>query len=178
MKKNTFAILLTMVLLVCLTAWATTKLRNVIIYNSTIQLGASGTMLTGSQGNSGIVQQAGTLSGSSVTLCTDANGNTTTSGCRFIQVINYTSGCTTNAGMSYSTCQNTMSWPVAFVGTYVPVCQGVDPNVPQGNNSEGEGPVLTIFSFNNSNITVSTQTTRSASAHFPNILCIGVGTHP
>jgi hypothetical protein len=59
-----------------------TKLRNVWV-----ELGTATNYLTGQQGNSGIVQQSGTIAGTGDNLlCTDANLNDTTTGCSPIQL--------------------------------------------------------------------------------------------
>ena len=76
-----------------------TKLRNV-----SVQLGASGTPLTGTVGNSGNVQQAGTVATGApgTPLCVDTNGNSTTTACEPILAFhNYTLG--SPVGVSAST---------------------------------------------------------------------------
>lgn len=52
-----------------------------------VKLGANGTLLTGTQGASGIVQQAGTVTGTNQPLCTDSNGNTTTTPCAVVSSV-------------------------------------------------------------------------------------------
>jgi hypothetical protein len=83
--KRTAGFLILGLLVASMGAMATTKQRNLQIVNSTIQLGASGTTLSGTVGNSGNVQEAGTIaSGAGINVCTDANSNTTTTACSSI----------------------------------------------------------------------------------------------
>jgi hypothetical protein len=59
---------------------------------------------TGGQGNSGIIQNAGTVGGSAgVTLCTDASGNTTTVGCAATPVAVFANQATSALSVAAST---------------------------------------------------------------------------
>jgi len=78
MKKK-IAGVIGFVLLFVASAYAVNKIRT-----GALQLG-SGTVLTGTQGNSGIIQQAGTISGTGI-LCADSSGNTTTVSCNSISL--------------------------------------------------------------------------------------------
>lgn len=86
--KRIFGFLMLGLLVLSMGAMATTKYRNLQIVNSTIQLGASGTTLTGTVGNSGNVQEAGSVTNGAGILCADANGNSAT--CSAIQVYSVT----------------------------------------------------------------------------------------
>lgn len=56
-----------------------TKMRNLQIVESTIQLGTSGNTLSNTQGSSGVAQEAGTVTATAgIPFCTDSGGNTTT----------------------------------------------------------------------------------------------------
>lgn len=101
---------------------ATTTLRNVFV-----KLGNNGTLLTGTVGNSGVVQQAGAV-GTSAPVCTDAGANTSTVGCGFskIQVKILTSTCST--GSAENKCTVSVTWDSAFPDTnYGITCSIVNP---------------------------------------------------
>jgi hypothetical protein len=122
---------------------AITKLRNV-----SVQLGASGTPLTGTVGNSGLVQQANSVSANSgYLLCTDGSANSnngnTACGVTLVSTGKLTSGICSTGNASPHTCGNTVSIsPTQPDTNYMPSCFGVGPSgspfiayVSKANNS-------------------------------------------
>jgi hypothetical protein len=155
-------------LLICASAWAASKTRV-----PSLQIGG-GTVLTGTQGNSGIVQQAGTTSSSpGIPFCTDANKNTTTSGCGYSQVLTAitTSVCTTS-GASYASCTTTLNWPgTGFVDSgYGVSCSGI---------TATNFPYIGAVSKSSSNVTVTIYngtSNGSMASTYAEVDCIGI--HP
>jgi hypothetical protein len=122
--KNILKSFLVVLLIVCVAeAQVIHTLRNVYI-----QLGTSGTTLTGTTGNSGSVQQAGTVSTTSGSaLCTDSAKNSTTSGCGFtlVSLGKSTSVCTTGSSAE-STCTTVVTIsPTQPDTNYIATCGGI-----------------------------------------------------
>jgi hypothetical protein len=139
------------------------------------------------QGNSGIAQLSGTMSGvSGAAVCDDGNKNTTTTGCNAgfsqIQAVTYcAAGCTvtgtpcTTTGGSFDTCTNTISWPVNFANTnYSAHCDGITP-IDGGNPTAGRVN-LQIASKGTASVIVNTVTLGAATVHWTEIDCQGI--HP
>jgi hypothetical protein len=109
------------------------------------------------------------------TVTTDASGNCIDGGVSQIIRTASAAGCNTTSG-SNSACEQTLTWSGGgFVDTaYFPVCTGRDPNAFIGQSTSNTNPVLTISTFSNTTITVSTETSRSLAAQYSVIYCIGV----
>lgn len=119
---------------------AVTRLRNV-----SIQLGSSATILTGNQGNSGIVQNAGTISGTSEGLCSDASGNTTTTTCNTTRSLIITSGICSTGGAEQKCGPISYSWAIAFPdNAYALSCMAVNPT------GSGVNPSIAVYQVSKS----------------------------
>jgi hypothetical protein len=83
----------------------------------------NGNAISAVEGNTAKVQLAGTISGTSVSLCTDANGNDTTSSCPSyllgsqVETKIISSGICTVANSAYASCGTAFTWPTAFADT-------------------------------------------------------------
>lgn len=87
-----------------------------------LQIG-SGTVLTGTRGNSAVVQESGTIVAGKL-ICADANQNTTTVGCPISTGTN-SSVCSTTTGAG-NTCTTTITiTPTQADTAYIPSCTGV-----------------------------------------------------
>lgn len=140
----------------------------------TLNGAVSGTQV---QGNSGKVQLAGTNSGTlGNTLCNDANGNATDSGCTnpVIRTALKTSSTCTTANTSYAFCSDTLTWSSAFAdANYAFSCSGEDAGISGGTP---DAPTVNVIAHSATTITVVTQTQRSQTANYTTLSCIGV--HP
>lgn len=156
----------------------TDTLTNKTLTSPVINTSVSGTALQGSDSK---LLTAGTVSGTGNTLCVDANGGATTSGCiaggfTKIQGVKKIGGCNTGGG-SNSACQDTLTWPSAFADTaYIVTCQGLTPNQFTGQSTSNQAAGLVIDSYSTTTVTVTTETFRSLAAQFSEIHCIGI--HP
>jgi len=144
--------------------------------------------VTGSalQGTDSKLLTAGTISGTGATLCTDANGGATTSGCSggsgpTIQYMTYCpSGCDvtgtpcTTGNVSYNQCSNTIAWPSSFASaSYTVSCSGVGPN--DASNAPNNGRTyLQVNSKSATSVTVITVTTGASAVSWNEIDCIGI----
>lgn len=138
---------------------------------------SSGNALSSTTGNSGVVQQAGSNSGTNgATLCNDANKNATTT-CPVVQSTTFCpSGCEQtgtpcNTGSSsFNGCDNTVNWPTNFANTnYTVVCNGVGPHDP--NNTDQGRVYLQTKSKTISSVTVTTVTLGNTNVNWLEIDC-------
>lgn len=152
-----------------------------ITANTSLTINGS-TPQTGVQGTDTNLLSAGTISGTSKILCTDANGGASTAGCptgfSSIQVVKKVGPCTPVSGSSYDACSDTLTWSGSgFPDTnYMPVCTGVQPLANGGNAATNYAPIVVIQSYTTTTITVITQQERGATNNFIEISCVGV--HP
>jgi len=145
-----------------------------VVANTSLQVGA-GTPQVGTQGTDTNLLTAGAFTGATNTaVCKDANGGATTVGCtpvKLVQFVKKTSSTCTTTASSYNTCTDVLTWPVSFGDTaYSVTCQGVNPNINEGGESES----FSINSYNASTVTVATQTQAARTAHAIELHCIGV----
>ena len=146
-----------------------------------------GTPQVATQGTDAHLMTAGTIAGGAGTsVCLDANSGLTTSGCSIgaskVQAITYCPGgcivtgtpCTTT-NSSFDTCDNTISWAVAFAdNNYSVTCNGVTP--VNGSNPTTGRVNLQIASQSTISVTVRTVTLGAAAVHWTQINCTGI--HP
>jgi len=140
---------------------------------------------TALQGTDTKLLTSGTVSGVGATLCTDANGGATTTGCSGtstqIQFMTYCpAGCDvtgtpcTTTNSSYDQCSNTISWPSSFASaSYTVTCSGVGPSDP-GNAPNNGRAYLQVNSKAAGSVTVITVTTGASAIHWSEIDCIGM----
>ena len=152
MRKTTAILVTFNLLLLAAAAWAAgrTPLRNVALINATVQLG-SGTVLTGTEGNSGTVQQAGSMTATAgLPVCSDANGNTQNGsancGISLISTGKSTGVCATS-GSSYGSCSTVVTIsPTQPDTNYIASCTGVSgsgrPYIDSVTKSTGSITVL------------------------------------
>ena len=139
------------------------------------------------QGTDNHLLSAGTVSGGAgTTVCLDANGGITTSGCTGgfsqIQVVTYcASGCSatgtpcTTGSSSFDSCSNSVPWPSAFANAnYSVTCSGVNP--VDGSNPTPGRVYLQVLSKSTLAVNVATVTLGSAAIHWTEIDCQGI--HP
>jgi hypothetical protein len=125
---------------------------------------AGSTGLTNVQGTDFSILTAGTVSGTGKSLCTDANGGATTTGCPIVPPIvrGFTycaSGCDvsgtpcTTSGSSNNSCTNTFTIPVAFADSKFAVsCSGIGPSgVPNIRGLSKSASTITITTANGTN---------------------------
>jgi hypothetical protein len=142
--------------------------------NTSFQI-ASGPLFNGTQGTDTHVLSAGTVSGTGNTLCVDANGGATTSGCTVsTKAISTgklgTSSCTP-ASSSFSTCTSVITISPAQPDTnYIPSCTGQAPGDPR-MIIEWAAPTSTTT------ITATVETMGSISAPFSDIFCSAISNH-
>ena len=161
----------------------TDTLTNKTLTSPVINGTVTGTAL---QGTDTKLLTAGTISGTGATLCTDANGGATTTGCSggsgpTIQYMTYCpSGCDvtgtpcTTTNSSYDQCSNTIAWPSSFASTnYTVSCTGVGPSDP-GNAPNNGRAYLQVNSKATNLVTVITVTTGASAVHWSEIDCIGI----
>jgi hypothetical protein len=148
---------------------------------------AGGTPQVATQGSDNHLMTAGTVSGAAGTnVCLDANGGLTTSSCGIgaskIQAATYCAGgctvtgtpCTTGSS-SFDTCDNSISWPVAFAdANYSVTCTGV--TAVDGSNPTTGRVNLQIASQSTISVTVRTVTLGASAVHWTQFNCTGV--HP
>lgn len=123
---------------------------------------------TGIQGSDPKLLTSGPLSGVGSTLCLDAKGGATTSGCAATTVKVARSGpsCTTG-GHSYSSCTSTLIWPVPFLdANYSVTCTGIGPSNPRAG--------ITVAERSAANVVVNVVTYGSVAVSFSEIDCTGV----
>ena len=148
---------------------------------------AGGTPQVATQGSDNHLMTSGTVSGAAGTnVCLDANGGLTTSSCGIgaskIQAATYCAGgctvtgtpCTTGSS-SFDTCDNSISWPVAFAdANYSVTCTGV--TAVDGSNPTTGRVNLQIASQSTISVTVRTVTLGASAVHWTQFNCTGV--HP
>ena len=139
----------------------------------------------GVQGSDVHLMSSGTIAGGAGTnVCLDANSGLTTSSCGIgaskIQAVTYcAAGCTvtgtpcTTGSSSFDTCDNSISWPVAFASAnYSVTCNGV--TAVDGANPTTGRVNLQIASQNTVSVAVRTVTLGASAVHWTQVNCTGV----
>lgn len=136
----------------------------------------TGTITNSTSGNAATATALATTptqcTGSQFATGIAANGNAncaTPAGTSVVQSVILNGGCTTGSS-SYDTCNNVLTWPVAFADTsYSVTCFGIGPTDPRAVVHAGLSKTTTT-------ITAQTVTEGSVAVGFSEIDCIGV--HP
>lgn len=135
---------------------------------------STGPVATAYQGTDTHVLSAGTFTGGTgSSLCKDANGGATTTGCvtsgiTQIQTTSLGTTTCTTGNSTYDTCNVTLSWPVNFSDTsYQVVCQGFSANDPRAQ-------ILDTFSKAVGTVTIRIVTEGSVAINFADLECHGI----
>ena len=138
---------------------------------------------TGVQGSDAKLLTAGTISGTSSPLCTDASAGATTSSCSIVtgatkvQALIITSGICTTGGAETKCTSGPYSWPVAFAdASYAVTCSAANPT-GTGTNPGMYGPYPTSQTASQISVIIQSGSASAAgSVTTATIWCIGV--HP
>jgi hypothetical protein len=134
---------------------------------------AGGVLVNGMKGTDITLLTAGTVSGVGNTLCVDANGGATTTGCasKLISTGKLGSASCTPASSSFATCTNVITISPAQPDTnYIPSCTGQTPGDPR-MIIEWSAPTSTTT------ITATVETMGTTPAPFADVYCSGISNH-
>ena len=141
-----------------------------------------GTAQTGTQGTDTKLLTAGTVSGTSAILCTDAQGGATTVSCPTfsvtqIEAATISSPCTPPSGSSFDACSSTITWPHTFSDTsYVITCTAFGTAYDGGDSTTNSANLIYVKSQLAATASISIQNARGAQNTPTKVYCIAV--HP